>query len=62
MSLIGRLLRLALLITLAAVLVRWLFGRGRPGLLKELIDTTAWALLASSLLVAIWYGWQTFGR
>lgn len=57
---IGRILRIAFLIALVALVVQRLFNRGQKRALHEIVQISAWVFLAAALTVLGWYvlgGW-----
>lgn len=55
---IGRILRIAFLIALIALVVHRLFNRKQKRTLHEIIQTGAWVFLAAALAAL---GWYVFG-
>jgi hypothetical protein len=58
-DMLGRLLKLFLLLLVAYGLVRWLFTSRQKAVLHEWVSTLALALLITSVLAA---GWYWYGR
>ncbi len=52
---IGRILRIAFLIALIALVVHRLFNRRQKRALHEIVQISAWVFLAAALAVLGWY-------
>ena len=56
----GRILRVLFFLVLAALIVNRLFNRQQKRALHEVVQLSAWVILAGALLALIWYAWRAY--